>query len=97
MKGKPRPFSLPHNAPPTPPSDHVTIDPPAVTGNTPSSRAQPSLNENELDSFDEEDAEALIANGDDILKIHPDNVIEAWRTWAEANNVSATGNQTYRE
>jgi len=33
-------------------------------------------------SFDENDAEALMKNGESILEIHPKLVTEAWESWA---------------
>lgn len=37
--------------------------------------------EDDYQSFSDDDAEALMINGDDILKIHPDNITEAWESW----------------
>lgn len=76
LKGRTAPFALPHNAPPTPPFDirHTTESSKnwAITSDTATDDYQ---------SFSDDDAEALMVNGDDILKIHPDNINEAWESW----------------
>ncbi|KAM0803527.1 hypothetical protein BDR22DRAFT_945213 [Usnea florida] len=76
LKDRAVPFTLPHNAPPTPPSDV----PPTIDSSR--NRATTSdTGEDEYQSFSDDDAEALMINGDDILNIHPDNITEAWESW----------------
>ena len=39
--------------------------------------------------FTEEDAEALLKAGEEILNIYPDRVDEAWEEWASKADVSS--------
>ena len=76
-------FSLPHNAPPTPPSDVPqtggSLNNPATTSDTA---------EDDHHSFSEDDAEALMTLGDEILGIYPDRIPEAWESWTRDYDVS---------
>ena len=76
-------FSLPHNAPPTPPSDV-----PQVTESSKNRATTSGTAEDDYRSFSDDDAEALMAVGDDILNIHPDNITEAWESWTRDFDVS---------
>lgn len=38
--------------------------------------------------FSEEDAKVLLANGEDIQKILPENTTDAWEAWAHEHDVS---------
>ena len=76
-------FSLPHNAPPTPPSD---IPQTAESSKNPATASNTA--EDNHRSFSDEDAEALMVVGDDILNIYPDNVPEAWESWTRDFDVS---------
>ena len=40
--------------------------------------------------FTNEDAKALLETGEDIMKIAPDRVEDAWTTWATRLDVSIT-------
>lgn len=43
---------------------------------------------NDSDSFSEEDAQALLLHGEDILNIAPESVALAWQEWAKRQDVS---------
>lgn len=76
LKGTAAPFPLPHNAPPTPPFDATT-----VTESSKNRATTLDSTEDDYQSFSDEDAEALMLNGHDILNIHQDNITEAWKSW----------------
>ena len=76
-------FSLPHNAPPTPPSDV-----PQTAGSSKNPPTTSDTAEDDHRSFSDDDAEALMAVGDDILKILPDNIPDAWESWTRDFDVS---------
>ncbi|KAK4695772.1 hypothetical protein P7C71_g2030, partial [Lecanoromycetidae sp. Uapishka_2] len=70
---------VPHNAPPTPPSDVPAVvkrpvEPKAATA---------GADVDPFDSFTEADADALLAVGEDILNIHQDNTVAAWKKWSK--------------
>ena len=91
LKGKASPFSLPLNAPPTPPSDLPLVRDNLATMEEPKELKAPSgITKLRSASFQEEDAEALMENGASILEIHPDNVAEAWEKWAHVYDVSSS-------
>ena len=77
------PFPLPHNAPPTPP-----FDVPQTTESSKNRAITSDSVEGDHQSFSDDDAEALMSNGDDILDIHPDNITEAWASWTRKYDVS---------
>ena len=76
-------FSLPHNAPLTPPSDV-----PQITESSKNRATTSDTAEDDHRSFSDEDAEALMLVGDDISNIHPDNITEAWESWTRDCDVS---------
>ncbi|KAL8742856.1 MAG: hypothetical protein Q9190_004719 [Brigantiaea leucoxantha] len=76
LKGLPRPAFVSANAPPTPPLER------ADHGSEVESGVQDKV------KFTQEDAEKLLGFADDILKIPPENLDEAWSKWAEAQEVS---------
>ncbi|KAL2044942.1 hypothetical protein N7G274_002717 [Stereocaulon virgatum] len=76
LKGKPRPFSRPQNAPPTPPSDTRVTAQPSKDSDAPSDTKEASQNE-----FSEEEAVILMTFGEDIIKILPERVEQAWEAW----------------
>ncbi|CAD6584188.1 MAG: hypothetical protein ASARMPREDX12_001547 [Alectoria sarmentosa] len=76
LKGRAAPFALPHNAPPTPP-----FDVPATYGSSKNPATTSDTADDDYQSFADDDAEALMVNGDDILNIHPENITEAWKSW----------------
>ena len=78
LKGRPRPALVPANAPPTPPSDH----PPPQSDIEMSRRPQ-----QEKSTFSNEDAEALLEIGEDILNIQPEGIEYAWEAWASKHDV----------
>ena len=83
LKGTKAPFPLPHNAPPTPPLDVASS---TETSKIPATASDTTEDGNQ--SFLDDDAEALMVNGDGILNIHPDNTTEAWEAWARKYDVS---------
>ena len=76
-------FSLPHNAPPTPPSDV-----PQTTESSKNHTTTSDTAEDDHRSFLDDHAEALMAVGDDILNIHPENISDAWESWTRDFDVS---------
>lgn len=44
-------------------------------------------------SFDENDAEALMVNGESILEVPPENVANAWESWARDCPTVSMSNQ----
>ena len=76
-------FSLPHNAPPTPPSDV-----PQTAGSSKNPATISDTAEDDHGSFSDDDAEALMTVGDEILNIYPDNIPDAWESWARDFDVS---------
>ena len=76
-------FALPHNAPPTPPSDV-----PQTAGSSKNPATTSDIAEDDHRSFSDDDAEALMAVGDDILNIYPDNIPDAWESWTRDFDVS---------
>lgn len=76
-------FSLPHNAPPTPPSDV-----PQTTESSKNHTTTSDTAEDDHRSFSDDDAEVLMTVGDDILNIHPDNILVAWESWTRDFDVS---------
>lgn len=85
LEGKPRPIPLPHNAPPTPPSDV-----PALVKRPKEPKAAAAADGDPFDSFTEADADALLSVGEDILNIHQDNTTDAWKKWSRDFDVSTS-------
>ena len=80
--GGSRPYPLPHNAPPTPPSDvPTTIEPPRAR------QPVPDIGEDGFKTFTEDDAELLLRLGD---QIPPKNSDAFWTAWALAYDVRVT-------
>lgn len=75
LKILPRSASIPQNAPPTPPAERTGDANEAQTVLRPQQAA--------YKPFTEEDKIDLFQIGDDIMKIHPDRLDEAWTQWAE--------------
>lgn len=81
LKGGPRPFPLPHNAPPTPPLDQ---------------NASHEIPEDERPDgakhcglpFTDEDAQMLLGVGADIVDIDPGKLTDAWENWTREFDVS---------
>ena len=80
LKSRPRPAFVATNAPLTPPSDY-----PPAQSDIEMARGK----EKKKAIFTEEDAEALLKAGGDILNIYPDIVDEAWEEWASKSDVSS--------
>ena len=93
LKGKPCPFGVAHNAPPTPPSDSMS-----VTEAPRALQSSHATSEFAFGSFTRKDVESLMQFGDDILNIEPEKKEDAWRAWAQSSNVSLDdlSGQTYQ-
>lgn len=78
MKGRARPIYPPNNAPPTPPSEFPTID----DGLLQRDPGDGEVTADEFDGFSEEDEEALIEFGQEIMDIPKENLTAAWKRWA---------------
>ena len=82
LKGRPRPYAVPHNAPPTPPADlqisseHVSEAP-----------LETNMSKDGGTKFTDYEARSLMAVGADIMRIDPERVAEAWKGWARDNDV----------
>ena len=89
LKGKPRPFPLPHNAPPTPPSDVPHVAKASAASKPP---GKPQLKSDTVNAsaalFEKEDTQALMKHGAEILEVPPENMGEAWKSWAREYDVS---------
>lgn len=83
MKGKARPIYPPNNAPPTPPHDLQTTEAGPVQGATVQSNAA----EVEFDNFSQQDADALLEQGQNILDVPTGSVADAWAKWASEVDV----------
>ncbi|KAL9099473.1 MAG: hypothetical protein Q9163_005036 [Psora crenata] len=78
LKGKPRPYAVPHNAPPTPPLDFN-----AAQSKQEELRAASHAPQDASPDFTEEDAQSLMDVGEDILNVRPERKGEAWRSWVD--------------
>ena len=83
MKGRARPIYPPNNAPPTPPLElHTANEQPKTTYERPE-----AVSDEIFETFDDEDAEQLMAYGEDILAVAEETQDDAWTKWANESEV----------